>query len=490
MNIQSPNEIQTIDSLSKTIEDFKIVELFRSCQEKFDETNKILRDENERLSKSNSDLYTQVSSLYDIDWQKNSKITELTKIISMKDNYISKIHTEINKKIKVWDEKEKTLKCKIKERESILITELAKVQKNVDEYKSTDDSLIVELKHLRNVNKDLEYCLQTIRIDHKKESDIKNKVIEKMNKTLTDIQNETNEITSNFENNTAELTEKIKVLEESNKKYIDELEGNQHDLKILNEELGSCKAQIEELQNNFDEFKIRLEYKDCVIENMKDQNLELLTELNKLKVDQEDHVDYQSKAEVLSNQVKDLEQEKNEIICQYELTKLNFSSFEKKLQEYETVIEIYKQMEVEFNNLKEVKKQLDLKRKEDSLKAKTELNNVKKEIIKRDEQIQNLRNKFMTLIQELSLKLMENQSFYKNLLDEFTFVKENMNQTRNNMLNNAGTTNTPVVRNKFITDEDRNNKINEYLKQIISKLNNKINEKLNYTNLDKSSEVY
>ena len=364
------------------------------------------------------------------------------------------------------------------------------MQKNVDEYKSTDDSLIVELKHLRNVNKDLEYCLQTIRIDHKKESDIKNKVIEKMNKTLTDIQNETNEITSNFENNTAELTEKIKVLEESNKKYIDELEGNQHDLKILNEELGSCKAQIEELQNNFDEFKIRLEYKDCVIENMKDQNLELLTELNKLKVDQEDHVDYQSKAEVLSNQVKDLEQEKNEIICQYELTKLNFSSFEKKLQEYETVIEIYKQMEVEFNNLKEVKKQLDLKRKEDSLKAKTELNNVKKEIIKRDEQIQNLRNKFMTLIQELSLKLMENQSFYKNLLDEFTFVKENMNQTRNNMLNNAGTTNTPVVRNKFITDEDRNNKINEYLKQIISKLNNKINEKLNYTNLDKSSEVY
>ena len=104
MNIQSPNEIQTIDSLSKTIEDFKIVELFRSCQEKFDETNKILRDENERLSKSNSDLYTQVSSLYDIDWQKNSKITELTKIISMKDNYISKIHTEINKKIKVWDD--------------------------------------------------------------------------------------------------------------------------------------------------------------------------------------------------------------------------------------------------------------------------------------------------------------------------------------------------------------------------------------------------
>jgi len=56
---------------------------------------------------------------------------------------------------------------------------------------------------------------------------------------------------------------------------------------------------------------------------------------------------------------------------------------------------------------------------------------------------------------------MENQSFYKNLLEEFTFVKENMSCSRNN---NSGNSNT--AKNKFITDEDRNNKLNENLKQV------------------------
>ena len=178
------------------------------------------------------------------------------------------------------------------------------MQKNIEDYKSGDSSLITELKQLRSANKDLEYCLQTIRAENKKENELKNKMIEKMNKTLFDIQGDTKDICAKYDQEILDKKEHIKQLELFNSNYLKELEGNKKDLSILNEELLSCRTQIEELHNNFEEYKIRLEYKDCVIENIKDQNLELINELGKIKIDQEGEQDYQIKLDTLSNQLK------------------------------------------------------------------------------------------------------------------------------------------------------------------------------------------
>jgi len=96
-----------------------------------------------------------------------------------------------------------------------------------------------------------------------------------------------------------------------------------------------------------------------------------------------------------------LEQEKNDLICQNELLKLNFTSCEQKIFEYEKLFNFYKQMEIDFHKGKESKKELETKLKESLLKGKSDVNNVKKEIIKRDEQIQVIRKKFMIIIQEV-----------------------------------------------------------------------------------------
>jgi len=174
----------------------------------------------------------------------------------------------------------------------------------VEVFKSTDDDLITEIKQLRATNKELEYCLQTIRVENKKEHDIKNKIIEKMNITLLDIQADTKDMCSNYEKTTLENVERIKILEEQNQNYLNELDQSQRDMNILNDELSSCKAQIEDIQNNFEEYKLRLEYKDCVIENINEQNLELITKLNRYQGDQEESVDMQFRTDKLVHQIK------------------------------------------------------------------------------------------------------------------------------------------------------------------------------------------
>ena len=60
-------------------------------------------------------------------------------------------------------------------------------------------------------------------------------------------------------------------------------------------------------------------------------------------------------------------------------------------------------MEIEFNNEKEKKRELETIYKESLVKGKNKVNNVKKEIIKRDEQMKMLRKKFMVVTQEVNI---------------------------------------------------------------------------------------
>ncbi len=88
---------------------------------------------------------------------------------------------------------------------------------------------------------------------------------------------------------------------------------------------------------------------------------------------------------------------------QYDLMILNFQACEQKINEYEKVFFSYRVMEKEFMKENENKILLEAKNKELIIKGKNDVNNVKKEILKRDEQIQNIRSKFLVIIQDVCI---------------------------------------------------------------------------------------
>jgi len=252
--------------------------------------NIVLKEENDKLKKENSEHKNTINNLsHQNDNLTNKNLNELKSIKQNFEITILELKQELNRKEDAmkskYEENEKSYKSRTSKREEDLkqeyINEIAKVSSNLETSRIENEKLRMENNRLQGTLEDYQNIIQEKSLEFKKNYDLKDKSYEKLVKSLKDVQKETKDLESKYNSQNTDLLIKLKLCEENENKLKNEIAKREKVINDIELESYRLKQLIDDYECKIKESNIKLENKESVIEELKNQNNEIISEFNK-----------------------------------------------------------------------------------------------------------------------------------------------------------------------------------------------------------------
>ena len=465
-NLENENSMLK-NTLDKYQEDLKVKNniicefesLFQLSQNKFnkyEETNNLLKAENDRLKSHLNNFETEMKDVK----LKSKKNEDNLKNNAMFENHFNEIQDDFSKKEKELTQNFKEKETKMK---NTLNNEIAELNKKLDEFRVLNEKLKFELSNQKIENENLESKIEENNFEHESEK----KKLEKENQ-------KNKELIKEYEKKILELEQLLKSKSIDYENEINDLKiensNIQNELNIHKEKLIESQGQI--LNQNHDleilsfesqQNKLNLSNKDALIDQLKNQIEELQKELNEKENEIQNHLnnkdddqnEFEKKINELMKEKIELESEKAELTQNLAIATESL----KKMKNF--ITEKYGNMEQ--NLIKESKKNESLEKK-----YKNIIRQMKTNEKKLYQENQNLKNKI-------------NQSENEKSEMELNFQNRVQNMSLFNSINNNQNNRSLMNNNSFSPNRlNINNKLNQ--SNINSNINNppRVNNSVNY----------
>jgi chromosome segregation ATPase len=371
----------------------------------FEEANENLRVENSTIKIKLDDYKNKIEQLTQKENVLNTTIEELKSKLSRKDVESEKLECEYSKKEenlkKRYEDNETNLKQKIKSREEELKSEFLK---GITSTNSECEKTLVEIEKIKLEKKTLEQKIDSFEniihekeIDFKRSLDHKDREYEKLFRNLKELQRDIKEVEFTYKQKIEEIKTKNKNLEydELETKKLNEI--NEKQIQQFKNELMETNLYLEDCMSSLKETEITLNNKESVIKTLKNENCELLRELQRKDEEMQQIADkFNMKIETVNNRIKILEKEKDILFNEKQEDHKEIISLRNKLNEStglynQKISYIERDKEMIFEkHTKEIK--IKFEEKEDEYLS--EISRLQNIILDRDSERDSLKQKF------------------------------------------------------------------------------------------------
>ncbi|XP_035739446.1 CAP-Gly domain-containing linker protein 1-like isoform X6 [Vespa mandarinia] len=363
-------------------------------KEKLEEDLSVLRatatDSSAYLEKLNEELKIKEKELLEIRASMTAEIGELKKQfneqIEEKSKYIEEINLETSQKLMI----------------------INKIEKEISELKSIVESKDEEIKHLLEKNSELQYALtlsEQTKTNLESELRVFESNIDNLNQQLTRAEEKLINVSSQKEKLELDIANLISSSANSSEqltKYNDELREKERDIDKLQDKVYQMENLLSSVQGKL----------ECT-EREYNKNISLLEEL-RLEMDNVNSQLIKEKTQSieLSQSIKEYQTKEKDLLCLIENTKVNEETLNDKCKMISDLTEQLKKIEEEKVILRERYETAEGSFKIESLSLQKQLDDVKIELIKSQEE--------MKILQKAKVKLEADQSANRWSIEELT----------------------------------------------------------------------
>jgi chromosome segregation ATPase len=423
INIRKLQEV--IKNKDNIITEFqKYGEMTKSKFKAFEDSNQLIKDDNENLKRFLAEYKERIEDLEGNEKAKDHRIAHLMSEKmnlenSLDERKLDLIHREDDLRVK-YEDKEREVKGKYKEREENLkkdyISEISSINTTLELLRIENEKLKIEIKGLKRVVEDSESLIEEKEHEFIRVNEIKDLEYEKLQKTLKELLNDIQDFENKYNDKNTDIVAKFKRFEENESQLYDQLSGKQKRIKQLEDEMNGYKNYILDLQANLKEYEIIIENKEKLIDQLKTQLEEIVKELQKKEIELA-HTDDLKHKEMndICDRVNSLSDEKDAILKENDDLRKNLEHAAEKMKELTGLIDdkykiIESNYQLEMNGKQKIENKFRamIKQLQDNEDKMMKENSALKDLLShKDMDIEKLRMGYENKVQKVSLFIIQ-----------------------------------------------------------------------------------